>query len=98
MSLIIWVTIRVAALACTLVLLPLGIGYIFLHKADFDRGLVYLFGLCAFFAVFEVVYLPFFVIGRSFSMLTVVFFVLSMALALVGYLLRHNNPLSLIHI
>lgn len=92
MSLIIWVTIRVAALACTLVLLPLGIGYIFLYKADFDRGLVYLFGLCAFFAVFEVVYLPFFVMGRSFSMLTVVFFVLSMALALVGYLLRHNNP------
>ncbi len=92
MSFIIWIIIRVAALACALVLLPLGIGYIFLRKAGFDRGLVYLFGLCAFFAVFEAVYLPFFVMGRSFSMMTVVFFTLSTALALIGYLLQYNTP------
>lgn len=92
MSFIIWIIIRVAALACALVLLPLGIGYVFLRKAGFDRGLVYLFGLCAFFAVFEAVYLPFFVMGWSFSMMTAVFFTLSTALALIGYLLRYNTP------
>lgn len=92
MSEIVWVLIRVVSLAGALLLLPLGMGNLFMFKTDFDKGLVFLFGLCVFFAVFELVYLPFFILGGSFSLLTVLFFTLSAALALAGFFLKYKHP------
>ena len=45
MTQIVWIVIRVLALGAALVLLPLGAGYIFFHRGEFDRGFVYLFGM-----------------------------------------------------
>ena len=47
MSAILWTVIRVLALGSALVLLPLGVGYVFFHRGEFDRGFIYLFGVCA---------------------------------------------------
>ncbi len=86
------VTIRVAALGAALTLLPLGMGYVFLHKTDFDRGFVFLFGVCAFLTLFEAVYLPFFIADGSFTMMSAVFFVLAAALAVLGFFLKSRCP------
>ena len=92
MSAILWTVIRVLALGSALVLLPLGVGYIFFHRGEFDRGFIYLFGVCAALALFEVVYLPFFVIGRTLSVMTAVYFVLVTAAALLGFFLNSKHP------
>ena len=92
MSAILWTVIRVLALGSTLVLLPLGVGYVFFHQGEFDRGFIYLFGVCAVLALFEVVYLPFFVIGRTLSVMTAVYFVLITAAALLGFFLNSKHP------
>lgn len=88
MSAIVWIVIRVLALAAALFLLPLGTGYIFLHRGEFDRGIVYFFGMCALFTGFELIYFPFFALGLPFSLMTVVFFVLAAASAALGLFLR----------
>lgn len=88
MALAISIFFRVLALAAALVLLPWGMGCLFLHKGEFDDGFVYLFGLCALFTGFELLYLPFFVVGRSFGLMTALFFVLASAAALAGLFLR----------
>ena len=92
MSAILWTVIRVLALGSALVLLPLGAGYVFFHRGEFDRGLIYLFGVCAVLALFEVVYLPFFVIGRTLSAMTAVYFVLVTAAAMLGFFLNSRHP------
>ena len=92
MSAILWTIIRVLALGSALVLLPLGTGYIFFHRGEFDRGLIYLFGVCAVLALFEVVYFPFFVIGRTLSAMTAVYFVLVTAAAMLGFFLNSKHP------
>lgn len=103
MTQIVWIVIRVLALGAALVLLPLGAGYIFFHRGEFDRGFVYLFGMCAVLAGFELVYIPFFLLGLSFTLMTAVFFVLALAAALWGFQLkgaakcvipREKKPLS----
>ena len=103
MTQIVWIVIRVLALGAALVLLPLGAGYIFFHRGEFDRGFVYLFGMCAVLAGFELVYIPFFLLGLSFTLMTAVFFVLALAVALWGFQLkgaakcvipREKKPLS----
>ena len=88
MTQIVWIVIRVLALGAALVLLPLGAGYIFFHRGEFDRGFVYLFGMCAVLAGFELVYIPFFLLGLSFTLMTAVFFVLALAAALWGFQLK----------
>lgn len=90
MSEIIWIATRVLAFAALLVLLPMGAGYVFFHKGQLDRGLTFLFGVCAVLALFEVIYIPFFLLGLSFSLLTAVFFVAACAFALLGLVLRGN--------
>ena len=92
MSAILWTIIRVLALGSALVLLPLGAGYVFFHRGEFDCGFIYLFGVCAVLALFEAVYLPFFVIGRTLSAMTAVYFVLVTAAALLGFFLNSKHP------
>lgn len=92
MSAILWIIIRVLALAVALVLLPLGMGYALLHNSGFDRGLIFLFGVCALLALFEVIYLPFFVLGGAFSFMTAIFFVLASACAVLGFFLNSRQP------
>lgn len=94
MSAILWIIIRILALAAALFLLPLGMGYALLHKSSFDRGLIFLFGVCAMLALFEVIYLPFFVIGGSFTFMTALFFVMATACAVLGFFLnsRQDKP------
>lgn len=92
MSDIISVASRVVALAAGLLLWPLGTGFVFLHKRQFDNGLVYLFGLCAMLTIFELVYIPFFALGLSFSLMTAVYFVLISAVAIAGLFLASKMP------
>lgn len=80
-----WIFVRVLSLAFAVVLLPLGLGRLFFHKNEFDRGLVFLFGLCAALTLFEIVYLPFFFLGLSFKLLTSVYTVLALSLSVLGY-------------
>ena len=87
MTQIVWIVIRVLALGAALVLLPLGAGYIFFHRGEFDRGFVYLSAVRGA-GRFELVYIPFFLLGLSFTLMTAVFFVLALAAALWGFQLK----------
>lgn len=91
MSDTIWLLTRITGLGAALLLLPFGLGHLFLHKTDFDRGFVFLFGVCAFLALYETVYIPFFLTGGSFSVMTALFFVLAAAMAVAGFFLRSKN-------
>ena len=71
------------SLGAVLVLMPLGVGFLFFRKNERDRGLVYIIGMCAMLAAFELVYLPFFFLRQRFTLLTAVYFVLAIAASVV---------------
>lgn len=79
------------SLGLILVLLPLGVGFLFFRKNERDRGLVYLMGMFSLLAAFEIIYLPFFFLKLRFSLLTVVFFVLAIAASVGGWWLQHGR-------
>lgn len=81
----------VISLAVTLFLLPLGLGRLFFHKNEFDRGIVYLFGFCFALALFELVYLPFFFLGLRFSLMTAVYFIIALSLSVWGWYLQFDT-------
>lgn len=87
MTSVVWIIFRVLVLAMVLVLMPSGIGCLFLHKGEFDKGIVYFLGMCVLFTGFELLYIPFFILGHSFTMMTALFLVLATAAALVGFFL-----------
>ena len=86
-----WTIFRLLSLAATLVFLPLGVGRLFFHKDEFDTGLVYLFGICAVLSIFELIYLPFFFLGLSFTMLVVSCGVVLLSLSVLGWYLRYDR-------
>ena len=82
---------RLLCLAAALIFLPLGVGRLFFHKNEFDTGLVFLFGICAMLSIFELIYLPFFFLGFSFTMLIVVCAVVLVGLSVLGWYLRYDK-------
>lgn len=78
---------QLLSLAAALMLLPLGLGFLFFHKREFDKGLCYLFGVCAALSLFELIYLPFFFLGLSYTLLTAAYFIICLGLSVLGYYL-----------
>lgn len=79
------------ALGLMLFALPYGVGLLFFPRGERDTGLLMLIGMLAVFSLFEGIYLPFFFLKLPFSLLTAVFFVLVVALAVGGFLLRFHK-------
>ena len=79
------------SLGAVLVLMPLGVGFLFFRKNERDRGLVYIIGMCAMLAAFELVYLPFFFLRQSFTLLTAVYFILAIAASVGGWWLQYGR-------
>ena len=53
------------SLGAIIILMPLGTGYLFYRRSEQDRGLVFLTGMVAILAAFELIYLPFFFLKQS---------------------------------
>lgn len=88
---LLWSFLRIVSLAATLIFMPLGVGRLFFHKDEFDTGLVYIFGICAILSIFELIYLPFFFLGFSFTMLTTICVVILLGLSVLGWYLRYDK-------
>ena len=71
--------------------MPLGVGFLFFRKNEGDRGLVYILGMCAMLAAFELIYLPFFFLKQRFSLLTAVYFIFAIAAAVGGWWLQYGR-------
>ena len=79
------------SLGAVLIFMPLGVGFLFFRKNEADRGLVYIVGMCAMLAAFELVYLPFFFMKQRFTVLTVAYFVLAIAASVGGWWLQYGR-------
>jgi hypothetical protein len=86
-----WFIFRCLALWAAVIFLPLGTGRLFFHRNEFKNGMVYLFGMCASLSFFELLYLPFFFLGLSFSLLTAVYFVITVLASMYGFVLGAKN-------
>lgn len=83
--------VNALTLGAILVLMPLGVGFLFFRKNESDRGLVYLMGMCAMLAAFELVYLPFFFLNLRFTLLTAVYFILAIAASVGGWWMQYGR-------
>lgn len=79
------------SLGAVLILMPLGVGFLFFRKNEGDRGLVYILGMCAMLAAFELIYLPFFFLKLRFTLMTAAYFVLAIAAAVGGWWLQYGR-------
>lgn len=87
---IVWATGVLVSLAF-FTLIPFGLGLIFFNKGVQDRGVTYIFGLFLMLSLFEIVYLFFFFMGLSFSLLAGVFLASAAAIALAGFLMWYKR-------
>lgn len=79
------------SLGAIIILMPLGTGYLFYRRSEQDRGLVFLTGMVAILAAFELIYLPFFFLKQSYTLLTVVCFVLLIISSVGGFWLQYGR-------
>jgi len=73
------------------ILLPYIAGRLIFPHEERDRGLAFIVGMCAVFAVFEVIYLPFFFLKLPFSLLVAVYFVLAAGALVAGFLMHYKK-------
>jgi len=73
------------------ILLPYIAGRLIFPHEEKDVGLIFIVGMCAAFAVFEIIYLPFFFLKLPFRLLTVVYFVLAAAALVAGFLMHYKK-------
>ena len=78
-------------LGAMLLAVPYGTGCLFFPKGERDKGLIYLLGMLALMALFEILYLPFFFLKQSFSLLAAAFFLLAVSAAVGGFLLMYRR-------
>lgn len=83
---------RVTAALAISGLLPLGLGRLLFRSEGRDGGIAFLGGLFLELALFELIYLPFFFFDLPFSLLTAVFFIVSVPLSIGGFLLAGKTP------
>ena len=73
------------------ILLPYIAGRLIFPHDERDKGLIFIVGMCAAFAVFEVIYLPFFFLKLPFHLLVAVYFVLAAAALVAGFLMHYKK-------
>lgn len=73
------------------ILLPYIAGRLIFPHEEKDKGLILIVGMCAVFAVFEIIYLPFFFFKLPFRLLIVTYFVLATVGLLLGFLLNYKK-------
>lgn len=73
------------------ILLPYAAGRLIFPYEERDKGLIFIVGMCAALAAFEVLYLPFFFFKLPFNLLVVAYFTLAAAALVAGFLLHYGK-------